>query len=110
MKAYLYRTGGSCRTCRICTRGILLLSALSAFHYSLYASRAEADGGWRYCSTHSRAHLTASLWGRKHTGSVKRHDVVPDFDIVYAGTNRLDDAAALVAQDHGEGTFGVVAG
>jgi hypothetical protein len=36
--------------------------------------------------------------------------VVPNFDIVYAGTNRLDDAAALVAQDHGEGTFGVVAG
>lgn len=43
-------------------------------------------------------------------GGVEGDDVVADLDIVDVGADRLDDTTALVAEDDGEGTLGVLAG
>lgn len=43
-------------------------------------------------------------------GSVEGNDVVADLDVRNAGADRLDDTTALVAEDDGEGTLGVLAG
>lgn len=42
-------------------------------------------------------------------GSVKRDNVVADLDVVDALTDRLDNAATLVAENNGKGTLGVLA-
>lgn len=38
------------------------------------------------------------------------YHVVADLDVGHAVADRLDDAGALVSEDHGEGTLGVLAG
>ncbi len=41
---------------------------------------------------------------------LESHDVVARLDVGHALADRLDDARALVSQDDGEGTLGVLAG
>ena len=36
--------------------------------------------------------------------------MVPDLDVIHSGADRLDDPAAFVAKDDGEGALGVVTG
>lgn len=43
-------------------------------------------------------------------GGVEGDDVVANLDIVDVGADRLDDTTALVAEDDGESTLGVLAG
>ena len=44
------------------------------------------------------------------TRRVERNNVIPHFHVVYTLTNRLNHAAALMAQNDGESAFRVVAG
>jgi hypothetical protein len=40
-------------------------------------------------------------------GSVKRNDVITNFDVRHALANGFDDSTSLVSANHGEITFGV---
>ena len=40
-------------------------------------------------------------------GSVKRNDVITNFDVRYTLANRFDDSASLMSANHGESTFRV---
>lgn len=43
-------------------------------------------------------------------GGVEGHHMIADFDIGYSLADGLDDSGTFVAEDNGEGTFGVLAG
>ena len=49
-------------------------------------------------------------WCRLRGDVLESHDMVAHLDVGHALADRLDDARALVSQDDGEGTLGVLAG